>query len=95
MVILFWPFIIIAVILSFIALAARKPLFLIISFVLIIPLSLYLAATPLFKWWGPLLPFFYLASALALRKNQLWLTALLNVPVVVIAVWLGYAVITQ
>ena len=95
MVILFWPFMLASIVLSFVALSKKKPLFLVISFFLIIPFSLYLAATPLFSWWGLILPFFYLGSALSLRKNMMWLSVLLIVPVIIMVGWLGYVVITQ
>lgn len=95
MVILFWPFMLASIVFSFVALSKKKPLFLVISFLLIIPFSLYLAATPLFRWWGIILPFFYLGSALSLRKNIMWLSVLLIVPVIIMIGWLGYVVITQ
>ncbi|WP_438317060.1 hypothetical protein [Sporosarcina sp. FA9] len=95
MVILFWPFMLVSIVLSFAALSKKKPLLLVISFFLIIPFSLYLAATPLFSWWGFILPFFYLGSALSLRKNMMWLSVLLIVPVILMVGWLGYVVITQ
>lgn len=48
MTILFWPFMIASIVFSLIAIAQKKPLFLVVSFVLIIPFSLYLAAMPTF-----------------------------------------------
>ncbi|MDW0118191.1 hypothetical protein QTL97_14760 [Sporosarcina thermotolerans] len=95
MFLLFWPFMLASIVFSLIALSKKKPLFLVISFLLIIPFSLYLAATPLFKWWGLILPFFYLGSALSLRKNIMWLSVLLILPVLLVFGWLGYVVITQ
>ncbi|AXI00968.1 hypothetical protein DV702_15370 [Sporosarcina sp. PTS2304] len=95
MVLLFWPFMIASIIFSVVALSMKKPLFLVISFVLLIPFSLYLAATPLFRWWGIVLPFFYLGSAVALKKNIMWLSVLLIVPVIIMIGWIGYVVVTQ
>lgn len=95
MVILFWPFMLASIVFSFVALIRKKPLFLVISFLLIIPFSLYLAATPLLRWWGIILPFFYLGSALSLKKNIMWLSVLLIVPVIIMIGWIGYVVITQ
>ncbi|WP_246197241.1 hypothetical protein [Cytobacillus depressus] len=54
----FWPFMIASIILSFIALVLKKPILLVISCLLITPLSLYLAATPRFEWWGLIFPFY-------------------------------------
>jgi len=84
-----------SIIFSFIALRLKKPLFLVISCLLIIPFSLYLAATPRFEWWGLLLPLFYLGAALSLRNNRMWLSALLISPSIILIGWLGYAVINQ
>lgn len=95
MVLLFWPFMLASIIFSVVALIKRKPLLLVISFFLIIPFSFYLAATPLFKWWGLILPFFFLGSALSLRKNMMWLSALLILPIVIGIGWMGFIVITQ
>lgn len=95
MFLLFWPFMLTALILSFIGLGLKKPLLLVVSCLLILPLSLYLAATPLFKWWGLVFPLFYLGSALALKKNIMWLAWLLVLPILIVIGWLGYVVITQ
>ncbi len=95
MVLLFWPFMLASIIFSIVGLSKKKPLFLVISFFLIIPFSLYLAATPLFKGWGLILPLLYLGAALSLRKNMRWLAALLILPIIIVIGWLGYVVITQ
>lgn len=95
MTILFWPFMIASIVFSLIAIAQKKPLFLVVSYVLIIPFSLYLAAMPAFKWWGLFVPLGYLGAALALRKNIIWLTFLLILPVILLIGWLGFLVVTQ
>lgn len=95
MVLLFWPFMLTSILLAFIALGKKRPLFLVISSLLIIPFSLYLAATPLFRWWGLILPLFYLGAALSLKKDIGWLSVLLISPVIILIGWFGYFVITQ
>lgn len=92
---LLWLFMIASTIFSFIALGLKKPLFLVISCLLIIPLSIYLAATPRFEWWGLTFPFFYLGAALSLRKNMWWLSVLLIFPNIFLIGWIGYAVMNQ
>ena len=92
MVLFFWPFMLASIIFSIVALSKKKPLFLIISFLLIIPFSLYLAATPLFRGWGLVYPLFYLGAALSLKKNLRWLSALLISPIIILIGWLGYVV---
>ncbi|MHA6260562.1 hypothetical protein ACXYMX_11815 [Sporosarcina sp. CAU 1771] len=95
MYLLFWPFILASIVLSFVAISMRKPLFLVFSFLLFIPFSLYLAATPLFSWWGLIFPFFYLGSAFSLRKNRVRLSILLIVPVLLLVGWFGVVVLIQ
>jgi len=92
---LFWPLMLASILFSFIALSKKKPLFLVISCLLIIPFSLYLAATPRFKGWGLILPLFYLGAALSLGKNMRWLSALLISPIIILIGWLGYIGINQ
>lgn len=92
---LFWPCMIASIVCSVIALLLKKPMLLVISCLLIIPLSLYLAATPRFTWWGLIFPFFYLGAALSLRKKVWWLSALLISPNILLIGWLGYTVMNQ
>jgi hypothetical protein len=86
----FWPFMIASIILSFIALGTKKSMFLVISSILILPLCLYLAATPRFEWWGLIFPFFYLGAAFFLRRNIRFLPVLLISPNILLIGWIGY-----
>lgn len=95
MFLLFWPLMLASIVCSLLALGKRKPVLLVIAFLLVIPFSLYLAATPLFKGWGLAVPFFYLGAAFALRKNQVGLSIILTLPVLLLIGWFGYVVITQ
>lgn len=92
---LFWSIMIASILLSFVALGSKKSKYLLISSILIIPLSLYLAATPRFKWWGLIFPFFYIGAAFSLRKEIKWLTVLLICPNILLVGWIGYSVLTQ
>lgn len=92
---LFWPFMILSVVVAITAIMKKKPLFLVIASILILPLSLYLAATPRFEWWGLIFPLFYLGSAYSLAKKYLWLTILLVIPNFLLIGWLGIIVINQ
>jgi hypothetical protein len=84
-----------SIIFSFIAVGSKKPIFLVTSCLLIIPLSLYLAATPRFEWWGLIIPFFYLGAAFSLKRNMRWLSVLLISSNTLLIGWIGYAVINQ
>lgn len=92
---LFWPFMIASLILAILAICIKKPVLLVISSVLIIPLSLYLAATPRFEFWGLVFPLFYVGAAVSLAKSIRWLSILLITPNFILIGWLGFAVMTQ
>lgn len=91
----FWPFMIASIACSIIALIKKKAIFLVIAFILFIPLSLYLAATPRFEWLGMAFPLLYLGAAYSLRKNIKWLPALLISPNILLVGWIGYTVLSQ
>lgn len=95
MVLLFWPLMLASIFLSLVAVSKKWPLLLVISCLLIIPLSLYLAATPLFRGWGLIFPLFYLGAALSLKKNMTWLSVMLISPIIILIGWLGFVVISQ
>ncbi|MEH7383582.1 hypothetical protein V7138_24195 [Bacillus sp. JJ1533] len=92
---LFWPFMIASLILSILAIRIKKPILLVISSVLIVPLSLYLAATPRFEIWGLLFPLFYVGAAVSLAKRMNWLSILLIAPNFILIGWMGFAVMNQ
>nr|WP_309101145.1 hypothetical protein [Fredinandcohnia onubensis] len=92
---LFWPFMIVSLILSVISIYKNKPLLLVISAVLIVPLSLYLAATPRFEIWGLIFPLFNVGAAVSLAKKIIWLSVLLIVPNFVLIGWIGFSVMNQ
>ncbi|NEU29432.1 hypothetical protein GN156_01340 [bacterium LRH843] len=89
---LFWSCMIASIIFSFIAICSNKAKYLVLSCILIIPLSLYLAATPRFEWWGLIFLFFYLGAALSVRTNIKWLSLLLVLPNILLIGWIGYFV---
>ena len=96
MLILFWPFMILSIFLSLLSLVFKKPYLLIISTILFIPMSLYLAATPLFFIWGLIFPILYLIAAVKMKKKyNTWYVALLISPNYFLIGWLGYTVLNQ
>ncbi|MEO2076608.1 MAG: hypothetical protein ABGX20_14660 [Bacillus sp. (in: firmicutes)] len=92
---LFWPFMIASLLVSILAISLKKPKFLVISSILILPLSLYLAATPRFFVWGLVFPLFFVGSAVSLSKKFIWLTVLLASPNFLLVGWVGVTVLTQ
>lgn len=93
--ILFWPFMIASLILSILGLRSKKSKLLIISSILVLPLSLYLAATPRFEVWGLIFPFFYVGAAVSLTKKIIWLAILLVSPNFFLMGWIGFIVLNQ
>lgn len=92
---LFWPFITASIIFSMLGMYFKKSYLLMISAVLVIPLSLYLAATPRFSIWGLILPLFYICAAIAIKKYKTWLSILFAMPMYLLIGWLGYIVLNQ
>ncbi|MEH7355907.1 hypothetical protein V7150_20460 [Neobacillus drentensis] len=92
---LFWPCMIASLILSIIALSTRKAKLLVISSILILPMSIYLAATPFFLVWGLIFPLFYLGAAKFITKKMIWAAILLVIPNLLLVGWLGYVVLNQ
>ncbi|MBY0598757.1 hypothetical protein [Bacillus bingmayongensis] len=92
---MFWPFMIASIISSLIGIYFKKSYFLIISTVLMVPTSLYLAALPRFFIWPLIFPLLYLCAAIALRKKKIWLSILFSIPVYLLISWLGYIVLNQ
>ncbi|WP_248928019.1 hypothetical protein [Paenibacillus hamazuiensis] len=91
----FWPFMILSILISILGLIFNKHRLLYVSAALIIPLSLYLAATPAFELWGLIFPFFYIGSALYIKKGKRIIALFLNSPNYFIIGWLGYVVLNQ
>lgn len=92
---LFWPCMIASLVFAIYALILKKENFLFISASLILPLSLYLAATPRFEVWGLVFPLFYIGAALTLKRKMTWPAILLIAPNFILMAWLGFVVLTQ
>jgi hypothetical protein len=92
---LFWPLMIASIIGSFFGILNKSYRTLYISALLIIPMSLYFAATPRFHNWGLIFPLFYVGSAICLSKNKRILAFIVSLPVYFVIGWLGYVVMSQ
>jgi hypothetical protein len=86
---LFWSFAIASLLISILAISLKKTKLLFVSSVLILPLSLYLAATPRFGIWGLVFPFFYIGAAISLSRKLMWLSILLTVPNFLLIGWIA------
>ena len=87
-----WPAIITSILLSIAGVWLKRPTLLVIAGIVCIPFSYYLSGygTP-----AAVLPFFQFGSAYALQRQKNLLAWLLIAPIVMIAVLLAYAVLTQ
>ncbi|QCJ41421.1 hypothetical protein FAY30_05650 [Bacillus sp. S3] len=92
---LFWPCTIASLIVCIIALSTRKSKLLIGSALLILPMSLYLTASPLFLVWGLIFPLLYLVAAIFVTKKRNGAAFLLVIPNFILVGWLGFVVLTQ
>lgn len=91
----YWMMIFAAVILSVTGLIFRKSVLLYLAAVLVLPLALYLAATPRFHLWGLAFPFLFAGSAILIQRKRRWLSVMLSVPVYLLVAWLMYTVWNQ
>ncbi|CAH2716191.1 hypothetical protein BACCIP111895_03375 [Neobacillus rhizosphaerae] len=92
---LFWPCTIASLILCIIALSIRKSKLLVLSSIFILPMSLYLAATPRFLVWGLIFPLLYLGATKFITKKMIWVGVLLVIPNFLLVGWLGFVVLNQ
>jgi len=87
-----WPAIITSIVLSIAGIWLKKPGFLVAAGFICIPFTYYLSG---FRTPALLLPFFQFGSGYAIRYQKPLLAWLLIAPLIVIAVLLAYAVLTQ
>jgi hypothetical protein len=90
----FWATIIGSCLVSILGVILRKPTLLYIGAVLLIPLGLYLGATPRFHIISFFLPLFPVVAAVAVKRHLL-LAAVLLSPVLGVILWLAHVVLTR
>ncbi len=91
----FWPFMLTSIVFSVIGITLKKPILLVVSAILIIPMSLYLSGYPLFNVWGMLFPLCYIGSAIAIKRNKVGLSIAVAVPIYLLVGWIGFSVLTH
>ena len=90
-----WPFIIISLLLAVTGVILKRPALLNAGAVFFTPPALYLSGYPSIRWFGILLPLFFLGAAYYVNRGKAGLAwVLLSAPVLVSA-WLAFLVITQ
>jgi hypothetical protein len=90
-----WPAIIIALLLSLFGIIRRKPRVLIASAILVLPISFYLLGSPRIGWLGLLIPFLFVGVGMAIYRKKIVLAWSLLVPYIAVFSWLAVVVIKQ
>ncbi|MFZ5944334.1 MAG: hypothetical protein ACOYVD_09505 [Bacillota bacterium] len=90
-----WPGIITSLILSFLGIMFRRYIFLVYGALAAVPISMYLSATPRFRYFMVLLPLFQFGAAFAVHKGNIKLAWLLFLPFLFTVSWLAVAVLSQ
>lgn len=88
-----WPAIIGSILLSIAGILMRKPNFLFIAGIALMPFTYYLSnglRNPFV-----VMPLFQFASAFAIRRGNIRMAWLLLVPFLVVVLWLAFSVLTQ
>ena len=94
-VLLFWPAVVLSVLVAGLGLLRRSASALLAATVLVSPASLYLAATPRFRYVGFLLIAAYLLAAAATRRDHVRVGGLLIAATTTFFVWLAYLVLSE
>ena len=84
-----WPSVLFGLSLGSFGVFQKKPYMLYAATVFILPISLYLAATPRFAWFALFLPLALLIAAVAIKKNKINLAFILVLAVALFFVWLA------
>ncbi len=92
---LFWPAVVLSVLVAGLGLLRRRPSLLIAAAVLVSPASLYLAATPRFRYVGLLIIVTYLLAAAATRRDHVRVGGLLVAATATFFAWLAFTVFTE
>ena len=94
-VLLGWPATLIALALCGFGIFRKRHRYVYTAVMLILPVSLYLAATPRFAFVALLAPLLLLLAGLAIKQNNIQLAIALVLPVVLFFIWLALIVLAQ
>ena len=90
-----WPVLLVALALSGFGTFRNRPWNLYTAAILILPVSLYLAATPRFAFVALLAPLALLLAGLAIKRNKINLAIVMVLPVVLFFSWLAMIVLQE
>jgi hypothetical protein len=87
-----WPAIITSILLSIVGVWLKKPILLVVAGMVCIPFTYYLSG---FRTPAVILPLFQFGSAIAIARQKSLIAGLLVAPLILVAIFLAYAVLTQ
>ena len=90
-----WPAVLLALVLSAAGILRRKPKWLAVGSVIVIPFFAYLAATPRFRWIALASPLLLLGASIAVHRSRFGLAWALFVPFAGIVAWLAVVVLSE
>lgn len=92
--VIFWGCMFLSVAVSIGGVVRRSPALLVAAAVLAVPISFYLGAVPLFRWFGFFLPVLLLLAALVVKRWR-WLAMALVCLFIVLPAWLVVAALVS
>ena len=90
-----WPAILASLVLSAAGIMRRKPVWLAVAAVIVLPIALYLAANPLPGWPALVIPLALAGAGVAVRVQHIKAAWFLLGPLVGVSGWLAIAVMSQ
>jgi len=90
-----WPGIITAIVMVRAGIYTKRIWLIILGAIFAAPITWYLGSTPRFRYNMYALPFFFLASALAVKLRNNRLAWIFTIPYLVMMGWLGFTVLSQ
>ena len=92
---LFWPAVVLSILVAGLGLLKGRPTLLVTAAILVSPASLYLAATPRFRYFGLLPVVAYVVAARTVRGGPMWLARGLVAGVAAFFGWLALIVLSE
>ncbi len=90
-----WPAILVSLALSVLGIVRGRPAWLVVAAIVVVPISLYLAGTPRFRWIALVFPVLLFGARIAIRRSHLWLAWTLIVPFTGFFGWLAVIVMSE
>ena len=90
-----WPAILVSIGLSVIGIVRSRSAWLIVAAIISVPFSLYLFATPRFRWIALVFPVLLFGASIAIHRSLPWLAWSFFVPFVAFFGWLAVIVMSE